>query len=218
MDFSRRRFLQCAAAGMLAGPLLAQPQANDKMILSAPLTHPDWTLKEGIAWGPAGVKHMLDACKGCGWSRVYWRTLDGGKALYASKLVRAEFKMESDNIWDPQTEEERALYKRFFGNVSEARRQEILSKQQRYDYATFDTLAEAVRYGHSIGLEIHAWVSINEDDHGWGLASDFAKAHPQCRWVKRDGRVYRSQMSFAFAEVREYKLALIDELLSNYEI
>ena len=46
---------------------------------------------------------MLDACKACGWSRVFWRTLDGGRSLYASKLVRPEFKMETDNIWDPQT-------------------------------------------------------------------------------------------------------------------
>src|SRR5437016_7097983 len=203
MDFSRRRFLQCAAAGMLAGPLLAQPQANDKMILSAPLTHPDWTLKPGIAWGPQGVRHMLDACKACGWSRVYWRTLDGGRSLYASKLVRPEFTMEKDNIWDPQTDVEKTLYKKFFGNASEERRVEILAKQQRYDYATFDTLAEALRYGHSIGLQIHAWVSINEDDHGWGLISDFSRDHPQFRWVKRDGTPYRSQMSFSFPEVRQ---------------
>jgi uncharacterized lipoprotein YddW (UPF0748 family) len=82
------------------------------------------------------------------------------------------------------------------------------------DYASFDTLAAACEYGHSIGLQIHAWATINEDDHGWGWASEFAKAHPQFTWKRRDGSSYHSQMSFAFPEVREYKLALIKELLA----
>jgi hypothetical protein len=175
-------------------------------------------LKPGIAWGPDGVRHMLDACKACGWSRVYWRTLDGGRACYASKLVRPSFKVDPDSsIWNPKTDAEKALYKKFFGTVSEERRVQILNDQQRYDYATFDTLAEAVRYGHSIGLQIHAWVSINEDDHGWGIQSDFARDHPQFRWVKRDGTPYHSQMSFAFPEMRRYKLGIIEELLA-YDI
>jgi uncharacterized lipoprotein YddW (UPF0748 family) len=36
--------------------------------------------------------------------------------------------------------------------------------------------------------------------------------------VKRDGKRYHSQMSFAFPEVRAYKLALIAELLAGYDI
>jgi hypothetical protein len=210
--------LKLAAAGMLAMPWMARAaQQESKLILSVPLTHPDWMLHPGSEWGPAGVHHMLDACKACGWSRVHWRTLDGGRALYASKLVRPEFKMEGGSIWNPQTDAEKALYKRFFGSVSEERRVEILTKQQRYDYATFDTLAEAVKYGHSIGLQIHAWMSINEDDHGWGLQSEFSKRHPQFRWVRRDGKPYISQMSFAYPEVRDYKLGIVDELL-KYDI
>ena len=225
MLLSRRSLLKRTAgalgtAAALSVPLhsFAQTRASrEKLILSAPLTHPDWMLKPNIAWGPQGVRHMLDACKACGWSRVFWRTLDGGRSLYASKLVRPEFKMETDNIWDPQTNAEKALYQKFFGNISEERRVEILAKQQRYDYGTFDTLAEAVRYGHQIGLQIQAWVSINEDDHGWGLASDFARQHPHFRWIRRNGTPYHTQMSFAFPEVRQYKFAIIQELL-GYQI
>src|SRR2546422_1025936 len=140
MQITRRSMLKLAAAGILApSHCLAQSTGDEKLILSAPLTHPDWTLKPGITWGPDGVHHMLDACKASGWSRVHWRALDGGRALYASKLVRPEYKMEPDNIWDPQTDAEKALYKKFFATVTEARRLEILAKQQRYDYATFDT-------------------------------------------------------------------------------
>src|SRR4051812_14521565 len=172
MSLSRRAILRCAAAGVgaVALPGLSFGQtttaaSDEKLILSAPLTHSDWTLKPNIAWGPEGVHHMLDACKACGWSRVHWRILDGGRATYHSKIVRSSFKVEPDSsIWDPQTDAEKALYKKFFGGVSEARRLEILNKQQLYDYATFDTFAEAVRYGHKIGLKINAWVSINEDD------------------------------------------------------
>jgi uncharacterized lipoprotein YddW (UPF0748 family) len=84
----------------------------------------------------------------------------------------------------------------------------------RLDYAAFDSLAAATAYGHEIGLKIWAWVTINEDDHGWGWPSEFTKAHPQFRWVRRDGRPYHSQLSFAFDEVRQYKLALLEELLA----
>src|SRR5207249_5867999 len=91
-------------------------------------------------------------------------------------------------------------------------------KLDALDYEHFDSLAAAVKYGHQIGLEIHAWVSINEDDHGWGLQSEFTKKHPAFRWCRRDGRAYRSQLSFAFEEVRKYKLAILDELLDGYDI
>ena len=56
------------------------------------------------------------------------------------------------------------------------RRAEILAKLSGVDYSNFDSLAAAVDYGHSIGLKIHAWATINEDDHGWGWRSEFAKA------------------------------------------
>src|SRR2546423_15719417 len=115
MLMSRRSILKFAAAGIASIPFLSHgAEEDEKLILCAPLTHPDWMLKPGIDWGPQGVHHMLDACKACGWSRIFWRALDGGRSLYASKLVRPEFKMESDNIWDPQTDVEKTLYKRFF--------------------------------------------------------------------------------------------------------
>src|SRR5690348_14406036 len=81
MSISRRTLLKTATASAIALPYLAKAQESDhdKIILSAPLTHSDRTIKEGIAWGPDGVHHMLDACKACGWSRVHWRALDGGK-------------------------------------------------------------------------------------------------------------------------------------------
>ena len=200
----------------------AQPEATAhaaaKLILSAPATHSDWMLRDGVEWGPAGVRHMLDACKASGWSRVYWRALDGGRSLYKSALMDPQGKWDDDNFWNPAQPEDQKLQKSYTGGMTEEARRALLAKLERYDYGTFDTLAEAVRYGHEIGIEIHAWLSINEDDHGWGLESRFNKTHPDTRWRKRDGAFYRSQQSFAFPEVIAYKIAIVREILDNYDV
>ena len=196
----------------------SQSDVSQKLILSAPVTHPDWMLREGVAWGPEGLHHMLDMCKASGWYRVYWRVLDGGRALYKSALLNPQGKWDEDNFWHPVAEEDKELLKKYTGNMSEADRATLLAKLERYDYGTFDTLAEAVRYGHEIGLEVHAWISINEDDHGWGIQSRFSKEHPDTRWRKRDGALYRSQHSFAYPEVMEYKLAIVEEIITHYDV
>lgn len=224
---SRRELIRAAiAAGVLrttwadARTPATNPtsQSPDKLILGAPLTHSDWMLKPGIEWGPAGVRHMLDTCKACGWSKIYWRALDGGRAMYPSKLLRAGDRWDEDSFWSAKDPHDRALAEKYIGNVPQQKRTEILAKLSALDYSKFDALGEAVRYGQQIGLAIHAWVSINEDDHGWGLVSDFAKAHPEFHWRRRNGSPYHSQLSFAFDEVRKYKLAILDEILSNYAV
>lgn len=217
---NRRNFLKSALAASCVIPNMARGLGgeNEKLILSAPLTHSDWILKAGMAWGDAGVRHMLDACKACGWSRVYWRALAGGHALYKSNLVLPEGKRDEDSFWSPKSDAGRKLQESFYPNMTPAQRTAISDKMQVYDYAHFDSLAAAVQYGHKIGLQIHAWVSINEDDHGWGVRSEFSKKHPQFRWRHRDGRDYLSQLSFAYPEVRQYKAAILDELLRQYAI
>lgn len=160
---------------------------------------------------------MLDMCKACGWKEIYWRVTDGGRALYNSKLMRPMGPWDADSFWSPQTEADKALFRRYFPQPEE-KRLELLGKFAKLDYAHFDPFAEAIRYGHEIGLEIHAWVTINEDDHGWGLQSEFSKKHPEFRWHKRNGTPYYSQLSFAYPEVRKYKQSLLRELLANYPL
>lgn len=206
-----------AATAVLPLGFNALGQGERQFIFNAPLTHSDWLLKPNIPWGPEGVHHMLDACKKCGWNRVLWRVFDAGRATYKSKWLRADARPESDSFWNPQTEEDKALVKKIFPGVTEARRKEVFAKFESIDYTKFDSLAEAIRYGHKIGLQIHAWASINEDDHGWGWRSEFAIKHPEFCWKKRSGKMYHSQMSFAFPEVRKYKLKLLKELL-NYDL
>lgn len=217
---NRRQFLRAAAATTVAPLVLpnvvsGDETSADKLILSAPLTHSDWILKPGVAWGEAGVRHMLDMCKAAGWSRVHWRVFDGGKPLYHTPLMKSTY-YDEDSFWNPQSPADKELATKF--GVTEPKRQELLAKFAKLDYAHFDTLKAAVDYGHQIGLQIWAWASINEDDHGWGLGSDFAKAHPQFRWTRKDGRPYITQLSYAFKEVRDYKLALLKDLLDRYAI
>ena len=209
------------AAVLLVGETAAQesaaPEAESRVRLGVPVTHSDWMLRDGVAWGAEGVRHMLDTCKAAGWSRVYWRALDGGRALYASALMDPQGKWDTDSFWNPASPEDIALVEGWTGTTKESRA-ELLAKLERNDYGAFDTLAEAVTYGHSIGIEIHAWISINEDDHGWGLQSRFSKGHPDTVWRKRDGTPYRSQHSFAFPEVMDYKVAIVREILSKYKV
>jgi uncharacterized lipoprotein YddW (UPF0748 family) len=175
--------------------------SRSNIVLATPVTHSDWIWRhqDRIGHGPASVRYTLDRCKEVGWQRIYWRCLDGGQAMYASEImdsVAVGYAADNYHAWKEPGKD-------------------VASFVQ--PYADFDSLAEAVRYGHEIGLEVHAWLSINEDDHGWGLVSRFSHGHPQYRWVKRSGWPYNSQLSFAFPEVREYKLALLREILA-YDI
>jgi hypothetical protein len=224
MQPTRRSILRSIAACAVAAPALAlaadavtqsaQLAGDDGIILGAPLTHSDWMLKPGMDGGPAGVRHMLDACKAAGWTRVYWRTLDGGRSMYKSNLLKPGDKWDDDSFWSPKSPEDEALVRSFTNNMPPEKRAEVIAKCAAIDYGKLDSLAEAVKYGHQIGLQIHAWISINEDDHAWGFSSELARQQPTMRWKKRDGKTYHSQMSFAFLEVQAFKLAVIDEILA----
>ncbi|MBN1554709.1 MAG: family 10 glycosylhydrolase [Phycisphaerae bacterium] len=171
---------------------------SQTILLSSPVTHVDWISKyqKQIGHGAKSVRIILDRCKSIGLQRVYWRCFDGGLALYNSKLMYPESKGSDLDDYRAWASPEKPRLDVFSG------------------YKNFDSLKEAVRYGHKIGLEVHAWLSINEDDHAWGIQSRFTKEHPQFRWVKRSGMPYNEQLSFAFPEVRKYKLALVKEILA----
>jgi uncharacterized lipoprotein YddW (UPF0748 family) len=190
----RRGLLPCLM--IAASSLLEASAAAVTPSLSSAVTHSDWMVFEpGTAWGAAGVRQILDRAKQCGWDRVYWRCLDGGRALYPSNILEPLHYLDEENYLDDNG------------------RSDLRAVLEQYDWGSFDALAEAINYGHQIGVEVHAWLSINEDDHGYGWTSNYTRAHPESRWVKRDGTVFRSQQSFALPEVRDYKLAVLQEIL-----
>ena len=180
---------------------------GDKVFFSSPLTHSDWMLhKGGPAWGDDGIREMLTHCRDAGIYRIYWRVFDSGRSMYFSKLIDCmDYKVHDEP------------YQFSPGYIPFPTDPEIVERYNSLDYTGYDTLEAAVRIGHELGLEIWAWMTINEDDHGFGFTSRFSREHPEYRWVMRDGRVLHSQMSFAFPEVREYKKALVGEMLA-YDI
>ena len=225
---NRRQFLKrsgAAASGMICGPAAmgavdsATKNSEQRLIFGTPLTHCDWMLKDNrpdVVWGIEGVRHMLSVCKAAGMAQVYWRVLDAGRAMYKSRLVLPAENYEFDQFYNPVTAEEKALLDSF--HMDYQRRghsnRSISETLSALDYTNFDSFAAALQVGHELGLEIHAWVTINEDDHGWGASSAFSRLWPEYRWVRRDGRAYRSQLSLAFPKVMEYKLGIIKELLA----
>jgi hypothetical protein len=77
-----------AQAALAADKPLNSTKMENKMILSAPLTHSDWMMHPNQPqWGPEGIRTMLLHCKESGLTKVYWRVFDAGRALYASKLL-----------------------------------------------------------------------------------------------------------------------------------
>ncbi|MBO9607288.1 MAG: family 10 glycosylhydrolase [Paenibacillaceae bacterium] len=176
------------------------------LIFSSPLTFSDWLIRDRtLENGPDGVRQVLTRCKEFGFTAIYWRVFNAGRATYASKLV------------EPFRMSDLALNNHFSLGYFDWPALEQQERTNGISFEHFDSLEAAVRIGHELGLEIHAWLSINEDDHGVGWESRFALEHPQYRWVRRNGRRFHSQLSFAFPEVRAYKLALVKEMLA-YDI
>jgi len=57
--------------------LSAKGKKDDRITLSAPLTHSDWMMHaDAPAWGSEGIRTMLTHCKQFGLKRIYWRVFD----------------------------------------------------------------------------------------------------------------------------------------------
>ncbi len=82
-----------------------------------------------------------------------------------------------------------------------------------------DVLSEVMEYGRKQKRKMYAWLSLCEENHyGNGPFSRFVTLNPQYREVDRMGRVWRGRLSFAYPEVRAYKLAMIRELVERYGV
>lgn len=160
------------------------------MIIDTVVSHGDWF----NAWGSFGkpsVYRILEQCRKAGIRRVYWRSFLGARAHYHSGLEPVAYGAEG--IERP-------------GNEAEARR--------AYDLREWDPLRDAVEVAHELGLELSAWSTFYEETHVQMVTTQFAAQHPECWWVARNGKRRASKLSFAYPEVRQYKLALLREQLA----
>ena len=87
---------------------------------------------------------------------------------------------------------------------------------QGADYGKFDSLAEAVEYGHKLGLKVYAWYTPLEESHHWydNVRSRYTDNHPEM-WDILYGGVQRQIPSFYYPAYRDYKFALGREMLDH---
>ena len=154
----------------------------------------DWT-RLGGAWGEQGVARILSYCKSAGMKKVYYRIYNGGSALYPSN-VASRWKGAGPSIDKLQ----------YLGTEG------TYAWRPYVNFENWNCVADAVRIGHDLGLEIHGWYSVFEDDHGGGSGSSFVAEHPEYIQMDINGKKMPKVVDFFFDGVREYKLKIIDEI------
>jgi hypothetical protein len=166
------------------------------MRISTISTFSDWANLHGTA-GVLGIERIMDTLKVGQIDTVYWRAFDGGFATYPTRVARPQVGRASE-VW--KTGDGGGPVSRKF--------------YQHLDARNFDALAEAARIGRERGIAVHAWFTLCEEDHGGPHLSPFGqKTH--LRKHDREGRDYRGTLDFFYPEVREYKFAILDELLER---
>jgi uncharacterized lipoprotein YddW (UPF0748 family) len=157
------------------------------VIIDTVVSHGDWF----NAWGSYGrpsVYRILDQCRESGMRRVYWRTFFGARAHYHSQIEPVAYGAEG--IERPGRE---------------------AAPRQAYDLREWDPLRDAVDIARELGLQLSAWSTVYEETHVQLTTTKFAEQHPEYWWVARNGKKRLSKLSFAYPEVRKYKLELIKE-------
>jgi uncharacterized lipoprotein YddW (UPF0748 family) len=160
------------------------------MVIDTAVSHGDWF----NAWGSYGrpsVHRILGQCRDAGIRKVHWRTFHGARANYHSRLEPAA--SGSEGIERPGYE---------------------AGPRQAYDLREWDPLRDAVDIAHDLGLQISAWYTLYEETHVQRVTTTFAEKHPEYWWTARNGKKRPSKLSFAYPEVRAYKLGLVKEQLA----
>lgn len=157
----------------------------------------DWVAFYG-SWGEPGVEKVFDYLKIAKVERVYWRVLDGGRATYPSKVAP---------IFKGTAFTDQVLKGDGGGPLSYRS-----MKPTRFD--VWDSLASAVRIGHQRGIEVCAWFTVYEEDHGGNLGSKLAGRNDLCQ-QDRNGVPHPGAIELFFKEVQDYKLKIVRELLAR---
>ncbi len=160
-------------------------------------THSDWVYNGG-AWGRPGHQRIADLTYAAGIRRFYWRTHNGGLAKYPSNVCSIV-----DGSLSRDYEGSGSLPRAYFAYM------------QSVDYRKWDQVLDMAEIGSQVGLEMCHWYTVLEDDHGGHSFSEYLQKHPQYRCTLRSGEQVAGCLDFWYPEVREYKLAIVDELLEK---
>jgi len=162
-------------------------------------THSDWYYHGGC-WGKPGLQRVADLCLEAGINRLYWRTHDGGQAKYPSRVGSIN---DGARYRSGQFQGLGTLPESFF------------NYRKYLDYSQWDQLTDMAEIASSVGLPYSHWYTIHEDDHGGNFSSAFLENHPEFQCRTRDGQAIPGCLDFWFPEVRNYKRAIVEELLAK---
>ena len=168
------------------------------MKISTITTLTDWTSLAGC-WGKPGVYRMLELIHIAGIRDVYWRVYNGGMAMYPSRVAQVQDR-EAYDEWQRQKAYPQPTLRAGF--------------LKECDFNAYDPIPDALEAARELGINLHLWYTLFEDDHGGPWLCRFAKDHPEYWQMDREGRAYRGTLDFFFEAVRAYKLAIVDELLA----
>lgn len=155
----------------------------------------DWAHFCGTA-GPVGIERIFDRLTEARVKRIYWRLFEGGIATYPSKVAPV---LDDNHLGTP---------------VGDGGGPSSRHYTRRFECRSWDPLAMAVEVGRRRGIEVFAWWTVCEEDHGGKHLSGFGgRADLQCH--DRAGTAYPGTLDFFFDEVRDYKHRILDEVLER---
>ena len=162
------------------------------MQLAALVSPDDWMGSCGTS-GKAGWHYILNRLAGVGITRVYWRVTTGW-SYYASKVNN------TGPVFDSYTIRGLTKLKRWW-------------MYEAMDWSKDDTFAAATAYARRLGIELHAWLTL-ENAHGFGTLSRLKQEHPEMMTLDRCGKRYQRLHGWAYPEVRHFWMNIVRELVA----
>lgn len=157
----------------------------------------DWVHFTGAA-GPVGLERIFDWLTLAKVERIYWRVFEGGRATYPSQVA---------TVFDGREVER-------WQGLGDGGGPKTENWALRADCKSWDPLALAVEIAHRRGIELCAWWTFCEEDHGGHVGSKFG-SRADLRLHDRDGRDYPGTVEFFMPEVQRYRMQVLDELMER---
>ena len=157
----------------------------------------DWAWFFG-AWGKPAASIVLDRLHWAGVRKIYLRVRQC-QCYYPSKAD-----MPGIHFWTPQN----CVAEGSWGTKGH----EWQWWPQAYDFNTYDAPRLFIDRAHELGMEAYAWLEQAEA-HGHGWESRFSREHPELLTRNRDRQVVNGNLSFAYPEAIEFRLAILREML-----
>lgn len=159
----------------------------------------DWTILWGT-WGKPGVYYILDRARQAGIQRIYVR-MKHCQCYYDTRIDTPAAAFDEDSVpvrfparWR-MTGTEWTWINRFV------------------NFDEFDPVPVFIEGAREMGMEVYAFLE-HVEEHGWGWPSKFMQEHPEYLTRNRMNQVVRGQLSYAYPQVIDYKLAILREVLS----